>query len=291
MIDLHIHTNYSDGTCSVKEILQKAQEKNLECISITDHDTCLAYKELEEPTTRNIYKGKIISGCELKSIVDGTTIEILGYNVDTDKLNKILPYFEPSYEKINLHEFKQLCKIFKKKGYIFKENNLNFDVKKESGEVAILKEILSHPENTRFYEETNYTNEHEFYRIHMSNPNSPYFVDNSAIIPNPEEVVDVIHQSGGLAFIPHVFIYGENSKKVLEALTKDHLVDGIECYYSSFSSDQIKYLCDFCVKNRYFISGGSDYHGTYKPNICLGTGINNNLNISLSITNNWAKFI
>ena len=46
MIDLHIHTTYSDGTYSVKEILKEAQEKKLEVISITDHDNVKAYKEI-----------------------------------------------------------------------------------------------------------------------------------------------------------------------------------------------------------------------------------------------------
>lgn len=289
MIDLHMHTTYSDGSCSVKEILQKAQELKLECISITDHDTCLAYRELSDPNVRKLFSGSIIPGCELKSIVDGTTIEILGYNVDTQILNDILPNFAPTYEEINSYESKRLVEIFKNRGYIINEEAIHFDVAKESGQLAITKEILSHPENKRFIEETNYTDEHEFYRLHMSNPNSPYFIDNSMLIPKPKDVVDVIHKAGGLAFIPHVFIYGENSNKVLNALTKNHLVDGIECYYSKFSDEQTKYLLEFCRKNNYYISGGSDYHGAAKPTVNMGTGINGNLKIPIEITYPWAK--
>ncbi len=289
MIDLHMHTTYSDGTCSVKEILQEAEQNGLECISITDHDTCLAYRELENANIRKLYSGKIIKGCELKSIVEGTTIEILGYNVDIDMLNNILPEFAPSYEKINAHESKKLIEIFESRGYVLNKENIAFDVKKESGQVAITNEVLKHPENKRFIEETNYTDEHEFYRLHMSNPNSPYFIDNSSIIPKPEAVVEVIHKAGGLAFIPHAFIYGENSKKVLNALTKNHLVDGIECYYSKFTINQTHFLLDFCKKNNYYISGGSDYHGLNKPGIFIGTGINNNLKIPMEIIHPWAK--
>ena len=142
MIDLHMHTSYSDGTCTVKEILMEAEQKQLECISITDHDTCIAYTELKNPETRKIYSGKIIKGCELKSIVDGTTIEILGYNVDTDMLNKILPNFAPTYEEINRYESEKLLSIFKKRGYIIEEDSIKFDVTKESGETAIINEIL-----------------------------------------------------------------------------------------------------------------------------------------------------
>ena len=291
MIDLHMHTSYSDGTCTVKEILEEAEEKGLECISITDHDTCKAYIELKDPKIRRLYNGQIIKGCELKSIVDRTTIEILGYNIDTDMLNSLLPTFAPTYEQINKHESEKLLSIFKKRGYIIEEKNIAFDVTKESGETAIINEVLKHEENRRFIEETNFTDVHKFYRLHMSNPNSPYFVDNSEIIPKPEEVIELIHKAGGLAFIPHVFIYGENSQKVLERLTKNHLVDGIECYYSKFTEDQIHYLLQYCKDNNYYVSGGSDYHGTYKPGICMGTGINNNLKIPIKIIYPWAETI
>lgn len=289
MIDLHTHTTYSDGSCTVSELLQKAEELKLECISITDHDTCLAYRELSNKNIRNSFHGKIITGCELKSIVDGITIEILGYNVDTEFLNNILPSFAPTYGTINRHESKKLLDILKKRGYIINEDAICFDVEKESGQVAIIKEVLSHPENRRFIKETNYTDEHEFYRLHISNPHSPYFIDNSELIPNPTEVINIIHQAGGLAFIPHVFIYGENSEKVLKTLTNNHLVDGIECYYSKFTEQQTKYLLDYCKSNNFFVSGGSDYHGKTKPKINMGTGIGDNLNIPIDITYPWAK--
>lgn len=291
MIDLHMHTSYSDGSCSVSEILQEAEAKKLECISITDHDTCLSYKELKNDETRKLFSGKIIKGCELKSIVDGTTIEILGYNVDTELLNNILPTFSPTYEQINRNESEKLISIFEKRGYIINRDEIAFDMSCESGETAIIKEVLKHKENQRFIEETNYTDEFEFYRVHMSNPNSPYFIDNSAIIPSPKDVIDVIHKASGLAFIPHVFIYGENSEKVLKTLTENHAVDGIECYYSKFTKDQEDYLINYCRDNNFYISGGSDYHGINKPGICMGTGINNNLQIPIDIIYPWATTI
>ena len=61
MIDMHIHTKYSDGTGTVKEVLQKAEEMKLEYISITDHDNCSAYNELRDMNIEELYSGKIIS--------------------------------------------------------------------------------------------------------------------------------------------------------------------------------------------------------------------------------------
>mgnify|MGYP002536920480 CR=1 FL=1 len=90
MIDLHMHTKYSDGTNTVKEILEKAQKHNLSYISITDHNTCLAYPELEDKNLRNIFSGKIIRGIEMNTKILGIPIEILGYGVDTNYMNENL---------------------------------------------------------------------------------------------------------------------------------------------------------------------------------------------------------
>ena len=62
MIDLHMHTNNSDGTDSVKDILKKAQEKGLKYISITDHDNCNGYLELEKIDVKKYSNGKIVPG-------------------------------------------------------------------------------------------------------------------------------------------------------------------------------------------------------------------------------------
>ena len=61
MIDLHLHTHHSDGTDSVEELLINAQKSDMEVISITDHDTIDAYKEIENnKSLLDLYSGKII---------------------------------------------------------------------------------------------------------------------------------------------------------------------------------------------------------------------------------------
>ena len=88
MIDLHMHTNYSDGTDSVIDLLKKAQKKQLEIISITDHNNCKAYDELEKIDIKKYYTGAIIKGVELTTKISGVSIELLGYDVDTKIINK-----------------------------------------------------------------------------------------------------------------------------------------------------------------------------------------------------------
>ena len=79
MIDLHIHTNYSDGDNTLEEVLRKCQEKNLEYISITDHNTCKAYAD--EVFANNIYTGKVIVGAEMNATFNNKGFELLAYKI------------------------------------------------------------------------------------------------------------------------------------------------------------------------------------------------------------------
>ena len=122
MIDLHIHSTYSDGSYTVKEILQEAENKNLEYISITDHDCVNAYKELENMNIKNYYKGNIIVGCEFKCYLEEfhIPIEILGYGFD---LNIIKQYFENNHIMgVQKNYLEYLKKQGKKVGLVFDEN-------------------------------------------------------------------------------------------------------------------------------------------------------------------------
>lgn len=69
MIDLHMHTKYSDGSDSLCELLTRVENKKLNTISITDHNTALAYEEMEKIDLRKYYTGKIIPGIELNTKV------------------------------------------------------------------------------------------------------------------------------------------------------------------------------------------------------------------------------
>lgn len=79
MIDIHIHTLYSDGDKTVEEVLKMCEKRNLNYISITDHNTCKQYED--EALKKNIYTGKIIKGVEMNATFKNKPIEILGYNI------------------------------------------------------------------------------------------------------------------------------------------------------------------------------------------------------------------
>lgn len=93
MIDLHMHTKYSDGSDSVREILKNATKANLKTISITDNDACDAYVEMEGYDVSEYFKGNIVVGCEFTTSFEKRLIEILGYGFDYKKVNEYLKNF------------------------------------------------------------------------------------------------------------------------------------------------------------------------------------------------------
>lgn len=111
MIDLHIHTTYSDGTKNVTEILKQAEELNLDYISITDHDKCSAYEELKNIDISKYYSGKIIKGIEIKCFYKGSTIEVLGYDYNYEKMNNWVREFYANKDR-KIIETKYFNKLY-----------------------------------------------------------------------------------------------------------------------------------------------------------------------------------
>ena len=102
MIDLHMHSTDSDGTESCSTILKKCQNKNLDFISITDHNTALGYEELEDKNISSLFNGHIIPGIELNTKVLNIPIEILGYGIDYKKMNELVKkIYIPAEERNN----------------------------------------------------------------------------------------------------------------------------------------------------------------------------------------------
>lgn len=278
--DLHVHTNKSDGTKTPKEVLIEAEELGLKRISITDHESVDAYPEIEK--YRNLFSGIIISGIELKTICQGREIELLGYGISVDKMKVNLPSLYKSKEEINRSYLKAILKVLRKKNIILPDNTedlyKDFLVQPAKFVSSILfgdTENLKQNTNTLFSDEIGHTNKESLYRGWLTNPKSKFYVEFSAY-PNYIDTISLIRSCDGKVFIPHIFQYGDYSESILAQLLKTEEIDGIECYYPTFTFENTQYLLDICTNSNLLVSGGSDYHGTNKKNQ-LGRGLNDNL--------------
>ena len=97
-------------------------------------------------------------------------------------------------------------------------------------------------------------------------------------IPKIDEVIAEIHKAGGLAVWAHP-VYRRNDERSYVRRTirklKDMGLDGVECYYSSYSPEQQKMMLDITSEFNLLKSGGSDFHGQNQPSVSLGTGMGN----------------
>ena len=150
MIDMHLHTSYSDGTDSVVELLTKAESLNLECISITDHDNCRAYNELKNINIKDYYSGKLVQGIEIKCSYMGRLIEVLGYDYDLNKLNEwIDEYYKDKQRKdLQIKYYNHLYDACIKKGLVMEnKESWNWNPENDWASVEIYKNIKSNDEN------------------------------------------------------------------------------------------------------------------------------------------------
>lgn len=288
MIDLHTHTNHSDGTDSVSKLLAKANQINMEILSITDHDSVGAYYELEQnPEIRKLFNGKIIVGTELKTLYNKVSIEVLAYGIDYKKL-RIHKVNTEKVQKEILIKFKSIAKNI---GLKFNEDNLYIDLNdptKQYASFVLANELLKHKENRKIISIIGEFSPHSFFRVHQSNQESPFYVDETENSISLNETISRIHEVGGLAFLAHGWLYPfKDVEKIVEEILVKTDIDGLECMYSEFSKEQTNIFINLCKKHNKFMSGGTDYHANNKPHITLGTGINNNLNINKSFINNW----
>ena len=293
MIDLHIHSTYSDGTKNVLEILKQAQNLKLDTISITDHENCDAYKELSKMNLKEIYSGKIINGIELKSQYKDRIIDILGYNINCDKMNSYVKecYKENSREKIQEKQLEEFYKYGIKYGLTLKPiNDLEWDKKKDWGSMVFYRELKSHEENRLKVPEDLWESVKNFKRNYYHIKGKMFYTNISKYYPKLDKILEIIHNSDGIACIAHIHEYTWMEDKIseLNAITKEFNIDGIECYYSNFTEEQTNELINYCNQNNLLISGGSDYNGNNKPEISLGIG-KGNLQVPSNIIDNWNK--
>lgn len=262
--DMHIHTNKSDGTLSGLEVLKLARARNLAKLSITDHDCIDFYFDDEAQSYLQENDFEIVTGCEFICMCNNVPIEILGYGFNLKQMKKYLDIYGITQNKIDFFRSRKIPQMFQKMGV-----KLDFDKSKidfNSNHPKVLNyifETISKNEmlmNLLNQENPNLTtNQSHFLREGLNNPNSKFYIDMSEIYPNFKNIVDIIHKTGGLAFLAHPYQYNVNMFDVLENVKP--FIDGIECYhYSCYASEKLQTLLNFCDANNKMISGGSDFH-------------------------------
>lgn len=288
MIDLHVHTSHSDGSCSVKDILTMAEDKNMDLISITDHDNIDAYFEMDEDENiKRCFSGNILTGSELKAVYEGVSIEVLGYGFNHHDLR----IHKVDTRKLQCEYLRLLKNTIKDLGFKCNYDELYIDANNPMHYYAgpvVARELLKYQENKKIIEEIGEFVDNSFFRVHLSNVDSPFYIDESPYFLGLDEVVERIHKAGGLAFLAHGYVYAFKDKyKTIEEILKSTKIDGLESIYPLFSDAEVKHALSITDKYKKFCSCGSDYHGLNKPDIQLGE--NKGRVYSRALVNDWVE--
>jgi len=252
-VDLHIHSTYSDGTSSIREIIELAFQKGLRTISITDHDCIDGY-----PFARDLGTGvglEVIPGLELSSEIGGVDIHILGYFVDIH--NAALGEKLREMKEARFHRAKKIVSNLNGQGIDLRfETVLNIAGEGAIGRphiaAAMLKEELIYSFREAFEKYIGY--------------DSPAYVEKTTL--RPREVFQLILDAGGLPVIAHPGVTGVDER--LPEFIGDGLA-GIEVYHSEHPAAIRRYYLKYCQKHSLAFTGGSDFHSPAQMKSDLGT--------------------
>lgn len=261
-IDLHIHTNKSDGLLSPKEIIDEAKKKHVQTIAIADHDTVDAYTD-EVYNYAKDNEIELITAVEISTKTKKCGIHVLGYNIDTS--NK---YLNESLKKIRNARHDYLYNVANKlneMNYILNINKL--DMIEAVTKAHIAMDIISNKTNEKqlLKQFGHIPSKGEFIETIM-NENCPAYVKKETV--TPKEAAEIIRKAGGKVVLAHpvAYIHEDNltMNEILEIIN-DMKADGLEANYiytdrNNNIVNEIEKWNKFAEENHLFVTIGSDFH-------------------------------
>lgn len=259
-IDMHMHSRFSDGTDWVPALLRKIQKLGITTFALTDHDTIKGALRMQKIVPDGI---RFIRGVELSCKTEIAKCHILGYNYDPE--NREFREFAAEAHAVRDDKTERRIQYLKK--------DLGFTL--TEAEIAAVKSKTS-PTKFDFAELIRKRLQKERPGITNKEIVAAYFKNMPGGRVDALRGIKAIKAAGGIAVWAHPLggtgerrISAENFSKQL-ALFCSVGLDGLECYYSEYTKEEIEMLCDAATQSGLKISGGSDYHGTGKKHLHLG---------------------
>ncbi len=271
-IDMHMHTTYSDGELTPDELINLAIENNIAVMSITDHNTIDGMKQVDRNKEYIRKSGiEIINGIELTAKVPKGRMHILGYDYDINnhELNNIM-------DKLKDDSISRFLSILEQ---VKRDYGINFHYT-DIQDLINATHNLGRPDLAKLLVKYDFAGDiNEAFDKYLNPANDKIRGINKGL--NYQECFDIITNSGGIPVIAHpktLKLSNEEFENLLSDMI-DKGLRGIEVYHSTHTQEEINYYKKIAEKYGLLISGGSDFHGKSKPEINIGTGINNNLKI------------
>ena len=258
MVDLHSHTQASDGTCTPAQLVERAARAHLEALAITDHDTV---DGLPEGMAAGARLGvRIIPGVELSATAQ-REIHILGLGIDP----------EAPELKAALEAFKDQRR---QRTPVILENlsRAGMPLPLEAVQAFAKGDILSRSHIAQAMVRAGYV-------ASIAEAFSKYLaIGKPCYVPRPKmtcaQAIGLIRGAGGLAVLAHPYQM-ELSMPLMTSLIAEMQREGlagIEAYYWSHTQQQCRALRALAQRMGLLVTGGSDFHGENRPDVQLGDG-------------------
>lgn len=256
--DLHCHTTSSDGSATPEELVRLAKEIGLSGLSITDHDSVEAYKKaIPLAETLGI---QMVSGVEFSTVHNYLSVHILGYAFPLN--STVIQSFCDKHQARRLKRNREILAKLAKQGMPISEEEIMPSTSHEDPQV---KHTIGRPHIAAAMIKKGFVDSIQDAFKKYLGENKPCYAPGESF--STEETIEIIHQAGGLAVIAHPHLVDDRA--ILRQLFEMPF-DGIECYYAKFPQDANLRWLEIAKKKNWLITGGSDFHGTIKPNIPLG---------------------
>ena len=269
-IDLHTHTVCSDGSMTPDELVSHAKNSGLAAVAVADHDTADGVKEAL--TAGRKYGIEVIPAIELSAKSD-TETHILGYFIDPDspKLADAMKYIRD----IRTVRLGETCVMLQK---------LGIDVSLDEVKAEARGGILCRAHIASIMTRKGYSESPKAAFQKWLNVGCPAYSDSQALTDT--EAIELIRSAGGDAYLAHLHLTKkspEELERFVRHLTENGLT-GIEGYYTDYTAVMETEYRTLAARYGLKLSGGTDFHGTFKPHISIGSGTNG-MKIPYSILN------
>lgn len=262
IVDLHVHSTVSDGTMTPKQVVHYAKEKGLRALALTDHDTIDGLEEAF--MAGKTFSIEVIPGIELAAEYKDVELHILGYYVD-------------HHDSAFLHQLDHWKKAreHRNEKMIVKLNQLGFPITLKDLKNLSKGNVITRAHYGKWFLQKGYVKSiSEAFQKYIG-ADCPGYVRRQ--LPTPKECISMIKEAKGIPVLAHPFLYSFSDQElsaVLKQLKQEGL-RGIEVMHSTHTLHQEKTLWHLAHHYGLLMTGGSDFHGTNKPDIDIGVGKGN----------------
>ncbi len=269
-IDLHVHSNRSDGTFSPRQLVDYAMEKGLKAFALTDHDCIDGLEEAIQYADTLKKKAEEGQSLQVPEVIPGIEFSTEYQEQDVHILGLYIHYQEASFQKqlkafvdSRISRNQKMCRLLTDTG---------LSVTYEDLLAEFPDAVITRAHYAKYMLNHGYINSMAEAFERYIGDRCPCYVPREKI--TPVQAVELVLKAGGVPVLAHPLLYHMSDSRLdalISQLTEAGLL-GLEAIYSTYTAAEERQMRRLAAKYGLLISGGSDFHGENKPGLDLGTG-------------------